>query len=201
MKLKTKKGKIIVLILILVLIIFILGIILLILSATSTSEKLASEKLAYINDGTQWEDETIYPDYAAAFGRAYQGDLKIMNIGKSMYYVVTEVLPTYYNELKDATDEEIDKYYDKESEAISINLDIKNKTKFVNLVKELQNLSGDTITLESYRIDLDTITNGANYTKAVLYIKYQGNDEIPINITVNNTISSKYSTIEYSVSI
>ena len=101
----------------------------------------------------------------------------------------------------DATDEEIDKYYDKESEAISINLAIKNKTKFVNLVKELQNLSGDTITLESYRIDLDTITNGANYTKAVLYIKYQGNDEIPINITVNNTISSKYSTIEYSVGI
>ena len=201
MKLKTKKSKIIFLILILLLIIFILGMILLILSVRPTTEELASEKLAYINDSTQWEDETIYPDHAAAFGRAYRGNLEIMSIGKSMYYVATEVLPTYYTELKDATDEEIDEYYDKESESIGIDLAIKNRTKFVNLVKELQKLSGDTLTLESYRIDLDTIITGANYTRAVLYIKYQGNDEIPINITANNVISSKYSTVEYSVNV
>ena len=201
MKLKIKRRKIILLILILIVLILILGFILLILSTRPTTADLATEKLDYINDSEQWNDETVYPDYSAAFGRAYQGDLTIMDIGKSMYYVATEVLPKYYKDLKDASDKEIEKYYDKESESICINLAIKNKVKFVNLIKELQKLSGDTITWKSYRIDLDTITTGANYTKAVLYITYQENKEIPINITANNTISPNYSTVEYSVDI
>lgn len=200
MKLKIERKKIIILIVILIILIFILAYILLILSAKPTKVDLAKEKLAYINDTTQWEDETRYPDNAAAFGRAYQGDLTIMDIGKSMYYVVTDVLPTYYKDLKDASEEKIEKYYDKESESIYVDLAIKNKTKFVNLIKELQKLSGDTITLESYRIDLDTIKTGANYTKAVLYITYKGNEEIALDITANNVISSNCSSVEYLVS-
>ena len=199
MKLKIERKKIIILIVILIILIFILTYILLILNAKPTKVDLAKEKLAYINDTTQWEDETRYPDNAAAFGRAYQGNLTIMDIGKSMYYVATEVLPKYYKDLKDSSDKEIEKYYDKESELIYIDLAIKNKTKFMNLIKKLQKLSGDTITWESYRIDLDTITTGADYTKAVLYITYKGNKEIPINITANNKISSNCSTVEYSV--
>lgn len=198
MKLKIKKSKIITLIIFLIVLIFILAYILLILKAKPKKADLAKEKLAYINDSEQWEDETVYPDYSAAFGRAYQGDLTIMDIGKSMYYVATEVLPDYYKDLKDATEEEIKEYYNKESESIYINLAIKKETEFVNLIKELQKLSGDTITWESYRIDLDTITIGASYTKAILYITYKGNEEISFNVKANNVILPNCSTVEYS---
>lgn len=201
MKLKIKKSKIILLIIIVIILILVLGMILLILNAQPTTAELASEKLAYINDSNQWNDDTVYPDYSAAFGRAYEGNLTIMDIGKSMYYVATEVFPKYYEDLKDASREEIEKYYEKESESIYINLAIKNKSKFVNLIKELQKLSGDTISWESYRIDLDSIDTGANYTKAVLYITYQGNDEISVNITANNNVSRDCSTVEYSVNM
>lgn len=201
MKLKIKKSKIILLIIIVIILILVLGMILLILNAQPTTAELASEKLAYINDSNQWNDDTVYPDYSAAFGRAYEGNLTIMDIGKSMYYVATEVFPKYYEDLKDASREEIEKYYEKESESIYINLAIKNKSKFVNLIKELQKLSGDTISWESYRIDLDSIDTGANYTKAVLYITYQGNDEISVNITANNNVSKDCSTVEYSVNM
>lgn len=201
MKLKIKKSKIILLIIIVIILILVLGMILLILNAQPTTAELASEKLAYINDSNQWNDDTVYPDYSAAFGRAYEGNLTIMDIGKSMYYVATEVFPKYYEDLKDASREEIEKYYEKESESIYINLAIKNKSKFVNLIKELQKLSGDTISWESYRIDLNSIDTGANYTKAVLYITYQGNDEISVNITANNNVSRDCSTVEYSVNM
>lgn len=201
MKLKIKKSKIILLIIIVIILILVLGMILLILNAQPTTAELASEKLAYINDSNQWNDDTVYPDYSAAFGRAYEGNLTIMDIGKSMYYVATEVFPKYYEDLKDASREEIEKYYEKESESIYINLAIKNKSKFVNLIKELQKLSGDTISWESYRIDLNSIDTGANYTKAVLYITYQGNDEISVNITANNNVSKDCSTVEYSVNM
>lgn len=201
MKLKIKKSKIILLIIIVIILILVLGMILLILNVQPTTAELASEKLAYINDSNQWNDDTVYPDYSAAFGRAYEGNLTIMDIGKSMYYVATEVFPKYYEDLKDASREEIEKYYEKESESIYINLAIKNKSKFVNLIKELQKLSGDTISWESYRIDLNSIDTGANYTKAVLYITYQGNDEISVNITANNNVSKDCSTVEYSVNM
>lgn len=201
MNFKKSKSKINFLIIIIILLILILAIILLILNAQPTTVELATEKLAYINDSNQWNDETIYPDYSAAFGRAYEGNLTIMDIGKSMYYVATEVFPKYYEDLKDASEEEIEKYYEKESESIYINLAIKNKSKFVNLIKELQTLSGDTINWESYRIDLNSIDTGANYTKAVLYITYQGNNEIAFNVTANNRISKDCSSVEYSVSI
>ena len=105
MKLKIKKSKIILLIIIVIILILVLGMILLILNAQPTTAELASEKLAYINDSNQWNDDTVYPDYSAAFGRAYEGNLTIMDIGKSMYYVATEVFPKYYEDLKDAAND------------------------------------------------------------------------------------------------
>lgn len=201
MKNQKKKINIKSLLIILFIIILILILLLIVFSIMNSKDlKIAQEKLIYINDSEQWNENTIYPDYAAAFGRAYEGDLTIKDIGKSMYYVATEVLPKYYKDLKSASQEQIEKYYKNNSESIRINLAMTNSTEFSNLVKVLQSLSGDTISWKSYRIDLDTIKTTPNYTKATLYITYSENEEIAFNIIANSKINSNYSTIEYSVS-
>ena len=196
---KNKKSKIKKILIILFVVIVILVALLLILLNKSTEETdIIAEKLDYINNDDEWDDETIYPDYAAALGRSYEGDWTVKSIGKSMYYVATEVFPEYYQDLKTASESEITQYYEENEENIYINLAIEKESVFIKLIEELQELSGDSITWESFRIDLDSIKVGSSYTKAVLYITYENNEEIAFNIKINNTVSTDCSTIVYT---
>ena len=195
MSVKEKKSKM----KIILICIFILVVVLLILIWRKPSNlSIAKEKLEYINNDEQWEEETVYPEYAAPLKRAYKGELTIKDMGKSMYYVSTEVLPMYYKELKNASNKKIVKYYKKESESISANLGISNQSQFVKLIEKLQTLNGDKITWSSYRIDREKIKTSSDYTKATLYITYDGNKEIALNIQVNNKKSYDISPILYT---
>lgn len=198
---KQKKSKIKLILAVVLIVIFILIIVLSILLRKPTSLKLAIQKLEYINSSNveQWEEGTFYPDGSAALGRAYEGKLSIMNIGKSMYYVSTDVLPRYYKKLKDASKDKIIKYYKREAETIYTELAIEKQDKFVELVQSLQKLKGDELKLDSYRIDLDSVKKGGSYTKAVLYIKYSKNEEIGLNVKISNIISPNHSSLEYII--
>lgn len=189
---KSKKKIILICIVILVIVLLIL------IWKRPSNLSIAKEKLKYINNDEQWEEETVYPEYAAPLKRAYEGELTIKDIGKSMYYVSTEVLPMYYKELKNASNKKIVKYYKKEKESISANLGISNQSQFVKLIEKLQTLNGDTITWNSYRIDENKIKTSSDYTKATLYITYSGNKEISFNIQVSNKKSYDISPILYT---
>ena len=196
---KNKKSKVKnILIVLFVMLIILVIMLLILLNQSSSTNNEALEKLNYINDVDEWDDETIYPDYAAALGRSYEGDLAIKSMGKSMYYVATEVFPLYYQELKDSSYDEIIQYFEENEKLIYVNLAIGNETTFVKLIQELQDLSGDSIVWSEYRIDLDSIKVGSNYTKAVLYITYENNDEISFNLKINNKVSEDCSTIVYT---
>ena len=197
---RNKKSKLkIILIIIFILIVILVAVLLILLNQSSSEKEEQLTMLEYIN-GDEWSDDIVYPDYTSALGTAYSGDLSIKSMGKSMYYVVTEVFPEYYEELKNASTTEISEYFEENKGTIYIDLAIENETAFVNLINNLQDLSGNSITWESYRIDMDTIKTGSNYTKAVLYVTYKNNEEIAFNIKVNNKVSSDCSTIVYTVS-
>ena len=90
---KTKK-KIIKILFSLILILFLIITILNLLN----SDKNYKEKLEYINSD-EWNDER-YPKYMPMLFQSYEGKLKAQNIGKSFYYVASEVFPKYYQEFK-----------------------------------------------------------------------------------------------------
>lgn len=198
---KQKNSKIKLILAVVLIIIFILIVILSILLRKPTSLELSLEKLKYINssDVEQWDDGTFYPDNSAALGRAYEGNLTVMNIGKSMYYVANDVLPKYYEKLKDSSKDEIIKYFERESETIYTDLAIKKQDTFVKLVSALQELKENELKLSSYRIDLDSIKKGGSYTKVNLYVTYSNNEEICLNVKINNKILSNCSSLEYTI--
>lgn len=140
-----------------------------------------------------------YPDGAAPLGRAYKGDLKITNIGKSMYYVVAEFLPEQYEKLRKKDGKKLEKYYEKNSELIEVALGIENKKKFIELIKVLKELNVDILEFESFYIDIDSIKNASTYTSAVLNVKYKNCEEISINMRINNKKHVDISSIIYTI--
>jgi hypothetical protein len=160
----------------------------------------AQKRLSYINEDTNWGDyDEFYPEGSAALGRAYQGNLSIMSIGKSMYYVVTDFLPNQYEKLKDMSAEKLSKYYKKNSELIEVAIGIDKESKFIDLINELKSLNADTLELETYYLDVNSIKTANAYTTAKLYITYKGCSEILLNVRINNKISSNTSSIIYTI--
>ena len=156
---------------------------------------LSKEKLAYIN-GTKWKNE-IYPKGMPAFIRSYSGKQTAHNLGKNVYYVATELIPKYNKNLKDYSEKELKEYFDDNRELILINFGIKTERDFMNLMKEISKIDSNTFDLQNFYIDEDTIKKEENHTKAILYIKYEGSNEISINIKALNDIKIEESSVQY----
>jgi hypothetical protein len=199
MKIKKTKNKKIIVILIFIIILITIAIILINFIKNNNPLNIAIKELNYILDEDSWRDETIYPNGSAALGRAYQGNLTIMSIGKSMYYVTTDFLPNQYEKLKDMSEEKLSKYYNKNSELIQVAIGIDKESKFIDLINGLKALNADTLELESYYIDVDLIKTANAYTTAKLYITYKGCSEILLNVKINNKIDSDTSSIIYTI--
>lgn len=192
---KVDKRKVIKLILILLVVMLILlGII---IYYSMTDELLISKrKLEYINS-EEWNSE-LYPDGMPAFYRSCSGKLTAQNMGKSIYYVVTELIPKYYSNLKGFDENALKEYYEKKHDIVQVELGISDENKFVELIKEIQQIDSDNIEFESYYIDEESITTKNGRTSANLYIKYENCDEIVLKITALKNTQDDSSPIIYS---
>lgn len=159
----------------------------------------AKQNLKYINDSNQWNREEVrYPERASSIKNVYEGELTIKDIGKSMYYFTTEVIPKYYNELKGADENAILEYYAKNSEIIAIDTGIDNEEDFGNLIQMIQKLNSENLTLDSFIIDKNKTKAKSSYTETILYITYKDNEEIGFRIKIYNQIKKDASTLIYS---
>lgn len=156
---------------------------------------ISKAKLEYIN-GNEWNNET-YPEKMAAFFRAYEGKQTAQNIGKSMYHVVTELIPKYNKELKGMSKSKIKEYFRDNEKLVSLDFGIEYESEFENLMDSVLELKSDNLELESYYIDIASIKQSDMSTSAVLYIKYKDNNEISINFRVLNTVQANISSVQY----
>ena len=129
--------------------------------------------------------------------RYYSGELKSKNIGKSIYYMANEVIPRYYTQLKQLSDEEIEKYYKKNKKTIYLDTGKIEVNNFILLINEIKKINNQSLELEEYYIDKDSIVAQNNSTKADLYIKYKNNDAIAIKIQVLNKFKDDVSSVKY----
>ena len=64
-------------------------------------------------------------------------------------------------------------------------------------MEEIQKLTPE-LKLERSYFNMDEIENNYNNTKANLYIKYENNPEISVELTISNRIYQDKSTIKFS---
>ena len=146
----------------------------------------------------KWNDEVVYPDGMPKLFRNYSGEMNAINIGKSMYYVTTIVIPKYYTSLKTATDTQVSEYYNQNLKEIMIDIGINDEQDFKKFIATIQNLTTNKLTLNSFRIDKDKIDKKSSYTKTTLYITYEGNDEIGFNVKICNSVKKDTSSLIYT---
>lgn len=183
---------------IIVFILFLIILILLLIFLQNQKNKMdkIEEKLAYINSD-EWNDET-YPNGMPKLFRTYKGKLTAQNMGKSIYYFTTEVIPSYYSKLKEGTNDEISSYYQSNSGIIEIDTGINNKQDFQQLILSIQKLQANELILDSFKIDKDNIKSSGNYTDAILYITYEESDEIGFNVRIYNNLKENSSSLVYT---
>lgn len=174
-------------------------IILLIISIFNNSNVInAKNRLDYIYSD-EWNDEK-FPDGMPKFYRSYEGKLTAENIGKSIYYVVNELIPNYNNTFNGKSDNEITQFYNENKEEIALLLginDINDFKDFINKILEIN--SSEQTELEEFFIDGESIKSIASYSTADLHIKYKENEEIIVKIKVLRNKSNEISSIQYSV--
>lgn len=179
----------------------ILGIILItiisvIYSLSTANLRQARKQLQYIIS-EEWNNEK-YPTGMPELIRNYSGQQKAQNIGKSINYVATKVIPHYNEELKNANEKQISKYFEKNSKIIEIDIGIDKSTDFKDLINEIsQKSTAQKLEFESYYIDENSIKQSNRMTEANLYIKYKGCEEIELGLKIHNEKSKTVSSIEY----
>ncbi len=162
-------------------------------------EMQARQNLKYINDSEQWNREEVkYPTRANEIKNVYEGDLDIKDIGKSMYYFTTQVIPKYYNTLRNATDEEVVAYYEENKKVIALDTGIDEEEDFVQLIQNVQKLQTDVLSLKSFRISEGSVKKQSSYTNASLYILYENNEEIGFEVKIFKQIKENMSTVVYT---
>lgn len=159
------------------------------------STKASRKKLEYINSD-EWNDE-IFPEGMPKFIRNYNGNLTAQNIGKSIYYIVTEAIPEYNIQLRDKNEEQIKEYFNSNKENIALDLGITEENDFIMFMREIKKVRIDTFEIDSFSIDSETIISKSTYTTGDLYIKYKDCNEICFKIRVQKDKQQNISAVKY----
>ncbi len=179
-----KKMKKIIILLVILLLVSILCT--LVYFVVNTEKIEAKEQLEYINDSSEWDTTIVYPEGTPVLKRTYEGELTIKDIGKSMYNFTLNIIPKYYNQFKDATNEEIEKYFYDKKDIILIETGIISYSEFESLISDIKALEGEKLEFESYKLDTNSIGEKASSVDVDMYIKYKNNKSIKINVDISN---------------
>lgn len=180
-----KKRRIIIILLIILLIV-VLSLIIIKLNI-----RTPRQNLDYINSN-EIDEGTFSPQMIHVVVASYEGDLNPKAISKSAYYFLNTVIPKYLKECNDS-----EKYFEKNKDAIKLDIGVTNSEEFSNLMQEIKKLSGN-LEYESSRFDADNIKKDFKGLKTTLYIKYKNNPEISFDITISDKIQSDRNSVKFS---
>ena len=186
-----------------ILVVVILVLVIILIMKLSQSEKNKAEILEYIYDENTVKQSDSYPNNLYQIKDKYYGKLTIDIVGKSMYYVSTEVFPEYYQKLKNASEKNIRKFFEKNKSDILMDVGIDNSDSFFNLISYMQeNFNVRKLNFDKFRIDNTYAVAGdseddwiGTYTQ--LYITYEDCEEISFYISISNDKKMNQSPLIY----
>lgn len=184
MKINPKK----IIVIFLILIIILISLLLLMQKVKETEQKFEYIYSDSMNDGT------FSPKMIHLVIAAYEGDVNPKAITKATYNFITDLIPKYIN--IDNDESEIQKYFERNKEAIYLLVGIDNQDDFKNLMQEINKLSYNS-EFEKAEFDRETIKKNINNLTVTLKIKYANQEEISINMRINNSVSSSKPAIKF----
>ncbi len=174
--------------LILFVVIILLLIIMLLLITASDIKKMSQPTEDNINSTNKQElisDDVIIPNYSSLFfGKYVNGVVKSKELYETIYEFTGSVLPKYFDDLKNSTEEETYIYYEKNSSDITKYMKMSNKKQFSDFMDSIKSIKADKLELVALEFVEDSITYTDISTTAKLSVKYKGIDPITINIKV-----------------
>lgn len=154
-----------------------------------------------INVSDKMSESLQLPTYLNEIVGIYNGELTTQIIAKTYNNLAEKLIPKYYKKCKNLSEKDIEKYYNRNKNIIKIELGFSNSNEFKEFVKTIQQLKGNKLKFEKYRILRTTVVNENNITSAYLGITYSNNEEIIINTKLSNEINQKETSITYSFEI
>ena len=139
------------------------------------------QKVSYINSVNKYDDTTVTVGNMHVLYDQYYGNINSMVIDKALFYIATELIPTY----KDI--DNVDDYYQKNSKTIYKFTGIENKTEFEKIVNKVKKLNGEKLTFEKYSFE-NTYEREDGGIKGVLWIQYKGNEKIHIYVMIHGKL-------------
>ncbi len=134
--------------------------------------------------GERVEEGVITPEKSYLFFAQYTGKITNVDAYNAFYNMAGKLIPEYYKNMRNYTQEQINEYYNLNKESIIESLGIYNSQDFTKLINKTKKLNGDSIKLQNYKFASSTIQSNKDTTSADLIIQYEGNNELILNITL-----------------
>lgn len=147
----------------------------------------------------EYEEDEEYPYNAYKLLMKYNGECSKKEIAKSFARFSKKKLPEYYKNLKNMSDDEIEKYFDDNFEEIYSVAGIEYSEDFNEIIKKLRLLNQDELKFESFRIDDENISEEIDGVSGILYITYENASELGFNIKIYNNIQDYDNFVMYSI--
>ena len=161
----------------------------------------ANIRLLKINNPDSMDEKMPVPEYLNMAVSIYDGELTPQIIAKTYYNFANKVVPKYYKKCKNMSDEKIEKYFKKHKKIIKIELGYTSQDDFKSFIKSIQDLNGNKLEFEDYRIMSTSVSKINNITNCYLVLQYKNNNEITINTQILNNIQKNQTSILYSTNI
>ena len=118
------------------------------------------------------------------FGKYINGVVTSSELEETISTFTTKTIPTYYSELKYATEGEINEFYEANETKIKELMKVEEKEDFLKFIKMLQTLDTANLEIEAIGFKETSFTHTDISTTAKLKVKYKGNNEIEFTIKV-----------------
>ena len=158
----------------------------------------AKQKLNEINDITDIAEDIYIPEGILRVTSSYEGDVQSYKVVlKSLEHAAEVVIPKYAVALREKTDEDLIKYYEKNEKIVKIETGIEEVEDFVEFGKVLNTLQGDTFTIKDYYVDIISVTEKFNRVEALMTFEYSEGQSIDLKIVLERIIHKNVSPLKY----
>lgn len=177
---------------VIIIIILILSIALIVIKSNQKNNNTQTEEPKQEEVIETLDEDSIIPQNSYLFfGKYVKGEVEAKEIYDTINVFTKSIMPKYYNNLKDASKEDIYKYYEINSTYIAKYMQIHSKEEFEQFVKQLQKLKTSKLELQSLEFVEGEISYTNLSTSAKIKVKYKDNDEIEINVKVFKKIQEQ----------
>ena len=161
-----------------------------------------NKKLRYIYNERKEGNIDIMPTNVDKLFEVYRGDVNQRSLYKAMDCFVNELIKKYYLATQNLNNDELDKYFNKNSTVIEKELGITDVDKFNAFCENLKkNLDEEFLNVVSYTINPNSVKSFNKYTRCSIIVNYENGKKIAFNLYIQNKTDKSKMPIYYEACV